>query len=121
LEGKFPMRYWRKPLDMHKHQVPHGRVHVIDERCKGCAICVEFCPKDVLALAEHYNSKGYHPPRPIHPEDCVNCGLCELLCPEFAVYVESINGAPPDKTGEETDEKADEKAGEKREEAPSHA
>jgi 2-oxoglutarate ferredoxin oxidoreductase subunit delta len=119
----FQMKYWRKPLDLHKHQVPHGRVHIIDERCKGCGICVEFCPKEVLALAEHYNTKGYHPPRPVVPEACVNCGLCELLCPEFAVYVESLNGAPKKLTeaaAKQEEDKKDKKEKKKSEEAPSH-
>ncbi|MGC8875037.1 MAG: 4Fe-4S binding protein [Chloroflexia bacterium] len=23
----------------------------------------------------------------VRPEACVRCGLCEIICPEFAVYV----------------------------------
>jgi len=111
------MKYWRKPLDLEKQHVPHGRVHVIDERCKGCGICVEFCPTGVLALSGHYNSKGYHPPRPIHMESCVNCGLCDLLCPEFAIYSVRVNGTSPQKV--ETPEEV--KAAKPAKEAPSHA
>jgi 2-oxoglutarate ferredoxin oxidoreductase subunit delta len=47
---------------------------------------VEYCPKDVLVLSEEFNSKGYHPPVAIKPENCVNCDLCEMLCPDFAIY-----------------------------------
>lgn len=68
-------------------RVPHGEVHVLVERCKGCAWCVEFCPRDVLEVSEEINSKGYHPPVTVRPGACVSCGLCELLCPEFAIYV----------------------------------
>jgi 2-oxoglutarate ferredoxin oxidoreductase subunit delta len=79
--------YWRQPLDWYRVQVPHGIVHIIDERCKGCGFCVEFCPQKVLVLSKRTNTRGYHPPELIDDSKCVNCGLCALLCPDFAIYV----------------------------------
>jgi 2-oxoglutarate ferredoxin oxidoreductase subunit delta len=35
-----------------------------------------------------FNAKGYHPPQVRHPQSCVACGLCAMLCPEFAIFVE---------------------------------
>ena len=89
------MRFWRKPLDADKLQIPHGEIHIIRERCKGCGFCVEYCPKDVLELSIEFNYKGYHPPRAKNPDDCVHCGLCELLCPEFALFVKEKKGDNP--------------------------
>ncbi|MBN2548896.1 MAG: 4Fe-4S binding protein [Anaerolineales bacterium] len=89
--------FWRSPLDRNRLQIPFGVVQVIDERCKGCGICVEFCPKHLLVISEHTNSKGYHPPKIIEDQDCVNCGLCALLCPDFAIYVEDGGKRTPDK------------------------
>ncbi|KPJ53589.1 4Fe-4S ferredoxin [candidate division TA06 bacterium DG_24] len=80
------MKFWRTPLDSDRVKVPHGRIHIIVERCKGCAYCVEFCPRDVLEMSTEYNQKGYHPPYVKVEDDCVNCRLCELLCPEFAIF-----------------------------------
>ena len=64
-----------------------GKVQINKEICKGCSFCVEYCPKDVLALSSDFNKKGYHSPYVKNPEDCVDCHLCEVICPEFAIYV----------------------------------
>ena len=84
-------------MDRDRIQVPHGIVHIIEERCKGCGFCVEFCPKRVLAMSKHTNSKGYHPPELEDDAHCLNCGLCALLCPDFAIFVENGGTQPPDK------------------------
>lgn len=55
-------------------------VVVFDKWCKGCGICVEFCPKKVLDLD---NVKGKAVVA--RPEGCIQCGQCELRCPDFAI------------------------------------
>jgi len=80
------VKYWRKPLDIDTIRVPHGQIHIIRERCKGCGWCVAYCPRQVLEVSDEFNSKGYHPPRIVDEGACVSCGLCEMLCPEFAIY-----------------------------------
>jgi 2-oxoglutarate ferredoxin oxidoreductase subunit delta len=82
------VKYWRKPLDLPGIRIPHGIIHVLTERCKGCGFCIEFCPRHVLAESEQFNSKGYHPPIVVDSVACISCGYCELICPEFAIYRE---------------------------------
>jgi 2-oxoglutarate ferredoxin oxidoreductase subunit delta len=81
------VRLWRKPLDQDRIVVPRGEIHVIVERCKGCELCVTYCPRDALVMSSVFNAKGYHPPQVIGAQLCVACGLCEMLCPEFAIFV----------------------------------
>jgi 2-oxoglutarate ferredoxin oxidoreductase subunit delta len=87
------MRYWRKPLDLDQVKVPRGDVVIIDDRCKGCAFCVEYCPKDVLVMSERFNKKGYHPPEVVKHGECVNCNLCEMICPDFAIFSTAVPDA----------------------------
>ena len=49
------------------------------EWCKGCGICVEFCPKDALAIDEMDKAEL------AYPEKCDSCGMCELRCPDLAI------------------------------------
>jgi 2-oxoglutarate ferredoxin oxidoreductase subunit delta len=81
------MKFWRKPLDHDKFSTPKGEIHIIEDRCKGCGFCIEFCPNDVFIESEKFNVKGYHPPEPKDPESCIACKLCELICPEFSIFI----------------------------------
>ena len=60
---------------------------VIEDRCKGCLFCIEFCPKDILEESEKLNVRGVHPPQVKDIELCVGCGICEELCPDFAIFL----------------------------------
>jgi len=81
------MKFWRKPLDADKIEIPHGEIHIIKDRCKGCGFCVEYCPRDALQMSDEFNMKGYHPPCAKNADACLECHLCEMLCPEFAIYI----------------------------------
>lgn len=80
------VRNRKKPFGFDKPRSPHGEIKVIEDRCKGCSFCVEYCPNDVLELSSRFNKKGYHPPEVVKPEMCVNCGFCRMICPEFAIF-----------------------------------
>lgn len=84
------MKFWRVPFDSDLIEITKGKVIIIDDRCKGCGYCIEFCPRTILAFSKSFNKKGYHPPEVLKPDDCVNCHYCEIICPEFAIYSEEI-------------------------------
>jgi len=58
-------------------------IEVNREFCKGCGICVAFCPKGVLELDDHEKAEVKH------LEECNACMLCELRCPDMAVEVKT--------------------------------
>jgi len=86
--------YARTPLDIEKVIIPRGQVYLIPERCKGCEVCVQFCPQDVLCISEERNVKGYLIPMVAVGMEtkCVNCEFCTLVCPEFAIFTLPWNG-----------------------------
>jgi 2-oxoglutarate ferredoxin oxidoreductase subunit delta len=56
--------------------------HIINkEWCKGCGICVHFCPKEVLDLDEDEKVDIKN------ASDCICCKLCEIRCPDLAIEV----------------------------------
>jgi 2-oxoglutarate ferredoxin oxidoreductase subunit delta len=64
---------------------PDSFVRVFPEWCKGCGICVAFCPTGVLEMC---NQKAIV----AHPEKCVRCYLCARRCPDFAIGIEDKKG-----------------------------
>ncbi len=61
---------------------PKGHRHrLLRHFCKGCRICVEFCPTQTLALDERFRVTV------AHPERCIACRMCELRCPDLAIFV----------------------------------
>ncbi len=56
-------------------------IEINDAWCKGCGICVEFCPKDVLRMT-HLDKVEVQA-----IEACTKCLRCEQLCPDFAIVI----------------------------------
>ena len=65
-------------------------IYIDEGLCKGCGLCCFYCSKDIFKLLDKHNAKGYVIVQVCHPEDCIGCKLCEINCPDFAIYVESI-------------------------------
>jgi len=61
---------------------------IIDlEKCKGCELCVNACPKNVLEISDKSNSMGYFPSQIKNPENCTGCGNCYTVCPDVCIEI----------------------------------
>lgn len=80
------VRYREKPFGFEKPRPVQGKLIIMEDRCKGCGFCVEYCPNTVLKISEKYNAKGYHPPELVDEHECRYCGFCQLVCPDFAIF-----------------------------------
>ena len=67
-----------------RRQLPRGHVTVFPNWCKGCGLCVEFCPAGVLEQGADGRVTVAHPAK------CTACCWCELHCPDFAIFVADV-------------------------------
>lgn len=67
-----------------KKKGPKGKVVVFPDWCKGCGICVFYCPTDTLATAPDGKAMVQN------PETCIACMQCDFRCPDYAITVTSI-------------------------------
>jgi 2-oxoglutarate ferredoxin oxidoreductase subunit delta len=60
------------------------------EWCKGCGICISFCPTNVLELSPEDKAIL------AQPEDCICCKLCEIRCPDLAIELFEVGQRQPE-------------------------
>ena len=61
--------------------------YVVNESCIKCKLmdCVEVCPVDCFYEGENMLV--------IHPDECIDCGVCEPECPVDAIKADTEPGA----------------------------
>ncbi|SDG04245.1 4Fe-4S dicluster domain-containing protein [Desulfovibrio legallii] len=62
-----------------------SRVVFLEERCKGCRLCVEACPAHILRPSGRYNRQGYEVME--QAGSCTGCAACAVMCPDVAIRV----------------------------------
>ena len=62
--------------------------YVVDEKCIKCKTtdCVAVCPVNCFYEGENMLV--------IHPDECIDCGVCESACPTQAIYEDRKLPAP---------------------------
>ena len=63
------------------------KVVIEEDRCKGCQLCVEFCPPKVLVMSTTLNARGFYPAVLIDEGRCASCAACAIVCPDMAITV----------------------------------
>ena len=64
-----------------------GYIEIEQSLCKGCELCMSFCPKDSISLSDKLNASGYLPVCFNNNGECTGCAICALVCPEVAIEV----------------------------------
>lgn len=69
----------------HSHS---GAIAIDNERCKGCGLCIETCPKSLIAFAgKAVNSHGYPYVMVTDNGACIGCASCGIICPDGCITV----------------------------------
>lgn len=63
-------------------------VHVDQELCKSCKLCISICPQGVFEITNYVNRKGYNYVAAVREDKCIACGQCERSCPDFVLHIE---------------------------------
>lgn len=59
------------------------------DSCKGCGLCVQACPKQILQIAKgKINAKGHSPAEMTDESKCIGCAFCATMCPDCIIKVE---------------------------------
>jgi heterodisulfide reductase subunit A-like polyferredoxin len=60
---------------------------VVDEKCDGCAYCIDPCPAQALTLIEYVQKDSVKKTVEANDAICRGCGVCMATCPKEGIYV----------------------------------
>lgn len=63
------------------------RVTIEPDRCKGCELCVQACPQQIIEMSKKINAKGYFYATVFDQPRCIGCRLCAITCPDVAIEI----------------------------------
>ena len=80
-----------------------AKIKINKEKCKGCLLCISFCPKGLIVVDEALNKRGIRPVKfsskaglnkgtalpktKKETSDCIGCSMCAIICPDCCIEV----------------------------------
>ncbi|MDD3064746.1 MAG: 4Fe-4S binding protein [Endomicrobiaceae bacterium] len=64
-----------------------AKITVNNDRCKGCGLCINACPKKCISFSQNLNKIGYHYAVLENEKNCIGCGFCYQVCPDVCIEV----------------------------------
>jgi 2-oxoglutarate ferredoxin oxidoreductase subunit delta len=61
-------------------------LHINEEKCKACGLCIKFCPAKALVFKDSFNADGFHPVA-CNKDKCNLCGICYMVCPDCVIEI----------------------------------
>ena len=65
-----------------------GYIKIDRDKCKGCSLCIIYCPNKLLNISNDLNKKGIHTVEFKDKDNkCTGCSMCAIMCPDCAIEV----------------------------------
>ena len=64
-----------------------AKVRIDKDKCKGCGLCILYCPVKKLEFSLDLNKKGVRYAKGKENTSCIGCGNCYLICPDCCIEV----------------------------------
>lgn len=64
-------------------------------RCKGCGLCVDVCPKNIIYIDTEIDT-SYGRGCAAAREGCIGCASCYTVCPDIAVTIKEVSDETSD-------------------------
>ncbi|MFH0827184.1 MAG: 4Fe-4S binding protein [Candidatus Omnitrophota bacterium] len=64
-----------------------AKITIDREKCKGCLLCIRFCPKGSLGIDNRLNRLGFKPVKFKKGKMCMGCCICAVVCPDCCIEV----------------------------------
>jgi len=64
-----------------------GKPELDSEKCKGCALCIDACPVNILKMSDDFNKQGVSYATCINEDACIACKFCAMMCPDMVIKV----------------------------------
>ncbi|MDD4938722.1 MAG: 4Fe-4S dicluster domain-containing protein [Candidatus Omnitrophica bacterium] len=64
-----------------------AKVKIDIEKCKGCFLCVSFCPKRLIKPDSKLNRRGVRPAKMEIDSQCLGCAMCAVICPDCCIEI----------------------------------
>ncbi len=64
-----------------------GKITIDKRKCKGCLLCISFCPKGLIKISKDLNKAGVAFAEFKEGKDCLGCAMCAVICPDCCIEV----------------------------------
>lgn len=64
-----------------------AKISINKDKCKGCFLCVGFCPKGLIKKSKALNKLGVNFAEFIDKNECAGCMACAIICPDCCIEV----------------------------------
>ncbi|MFH1191372.1 MAG: 4Fe-4S dicluster domain-containing protein [Candidatus Omnitrophota bacterium] len=64
-----------------------AEIIINQDKCKGCFLCVNFCPKGLIKQSVKFNKQGLNFVEFNLNGECIVCMQCSIICPDCCIEV----------------------------------